>query len=119
MTYDSPAETGSPTGQAHPFEPDYAVHPGELLREALDEAGMTQAHLARECGVTAKHVNQIVQGKQRLHAPFAVAAEVALGYKYAHILMRIQSDFDVFHERARVITNAVAAAKLLARSADR
>jgi HTH-type transcriptional regulator/antitoxin HigA len=35
-------------------EPDYAVAPGETLRERLEELGMTQAELARRTGMSIR-----------------------------------------------------------------
>lgn len=63
--------TTSPTDK--PFNPDYAVPPGETLADLLDEREMTQTELARRLGVSLKHVNQIVKGA----AP--ISPEVALG----------------------------------------
>jgi len=35
----------------------------ELLREALDQQEISQAELARQAGVSLKHVNQVMNGK--------------------------------------------------------
>lgn len=44
------------------FRPDYAILPGETLRESLEALGMTQVDLSRRTGLSTKHVNQIIQG---------------------------------------------------------
>jgi Zn-dependent peptidase ImmA (M78 family)/plasmid maintenance system antidote protein VapI len=44
------------------YEPDYAVAPGDSLRDTLGERGMTQADLAARTGLSLKHINQIAQG---------------------------------------------------------
>lgn len=55
------------------------IHPvGELLRQELSVAGVTQATLARELGLTAKHINQLVQGRARLSVDVAVRIELAV-----------------------------------------
>lgn len=44
---------------------NYAVAPGEFLREWIDEEGhgVTQAELARQLGTSRKHVNELIGGK--------------------------------------------------------
>ena len=48
------------------------VHPGEFLREALEELGLSQAEFARTIGVTPSRISQFLKG-----AP-PVTAELAL-----------------------------------------
>lgn len=57
------------------FTPDWSVHPGETLRELLDELGWTQKDLAEMCGVSQKHVSEIVNGKAGIGPSFALALE--------------------------------------------
>lgn len=60
-------------------EPDYAVPPGESLRERLAELHMSQAEFARRTGLTTKHVNQVMQGVASLSAEVAQRLEYATG----------------------------------------
>ena len=60
-------------------EPDYAVPPGESLRERLTELHMSQAEFARRTGLTTKHVNQVMQGVASLSAEVAQRLEYATG----------------------------------------
>jgi HTH-type transcriptional regulator / antitoxin HigA len=46
----------------YPFRPDYAVPPGDTLRERLAELAISQAELAARSGLSTKHINQIIQG---------------------------------------------------------
>jgi HTH-type transcriptional regulator/antitoxin HigA len=57
------------------FEPDYAVPPGETLRETLDFIGMSQAELARRADLSTKHVNQIIQGEAPITPETSLAFE--------------------------------------------
>jgi HTH-type transcriptional regulator / antitoxin HigA len=57
------------------FEPDYAVPPGETLRETLESIGMSQADLARRAELSTKHVNQIIQGEAPITPETALALE--------------------------------------------
>ena len=58
-----------------PFTPDWSVHPGETLRELLHELGWTQKELADMCGVTQKHVSEVVNGRAGIGPSFALALE--------------------------------------------
>lgn len=49
---------------------------------ALDQAGMTQAELARAMGVSAKHMNHLVHGKSGANGMFDYAAFV-LGKRWS------------------------------------
>ena len=46
----------------HPYEPDYAVPPGQTLQETIDALGIAQRELAIRAGLSAKHVNQVIKG---------------------------------------------------------
>lgn len=60
--------------ESHPFRPDYAIPPGETLRDRLAEMNLSQAELAARAGLSTKHVNQIVQGL----APITVETAIVL-----------------------------------------
>jgi HTH-type transcriptional regulator/antitoxin HigA len=60
-------------------EADYAIPPGESLRERLAELHMSQAEFARRTGLTTKHVNQVMQGVASLSAEVAQRLEYATG----------------------------------------
>lgn len=82
------------------FEPDWSVHPGETLREILETSGITQAGLAREMGVSQKHMNFVVQGKSRITVQFAVRLERALGAPTADFWMNLQTQHDLHEARS-------------------
>lgn len=60
------------------FRPDWRVHPGETLQEALDERGMSQSYLSFATGYTPKHINQICRGKVPITTEVALALEAEL-----------------------------------------
>ena len=64
------ANAGYPLGDT-----DYAIPPGETLRELLDEQGMTQRELARRADLSPKHVNQLLHGLVPLSADVATRLE--------------------------------------------
>ena len=58
---------------------DYAVAPGETLRELLEEEGLSPRDLARRAGLSPKHVNKLLQGLVPLSADVAVRLERVTG----------------------------------------
>lgn len=81
------------------FDPP-AVHPGEVLKEVLDEAAMTQVELARRCGVSQKHVSEIVNGKAGIGPDMALRLEDTLNI-VAVFWVRMQAVHDVHVARER------------------
>lgn len=61
------------------FQPNYAVPPGETLRETLEFLGMTQAQLADRTGRPKKTINEIISGKAAITAETALQLERVLG----------------------------------------
>ena len=55
------------------------VHPGEVLRDELDEIGLTQSALAKHVGVLPKTINEICRGKRGISAEMAMKLSRALG----------------------------------------
>jgi HTH-type transcriptional regulator/antitoxin HigA len=77
-----------------------AVHPGEMLREALQERGWSQADLSRRSGLTQKHISRVVTGQAGIGTEAALAIEAATGIS-ARVLIRMQADYDVTHRKRR------------------
>jgi addiction module HigA family antidote len=42
----------------------FAIHPGEILAEELEELGITPTALARQLAVPPNRISQIIQGKR-------------------------------------------------------
>jgi HTH-type transcriptional regulator / antitoxin HigA len=63
----------------HKFEPDYAVAPGETLKDVLDDREISQAELAARTGLTTKTISQIINGAAPLSYDTAEKLELALG----------------------------------------
>lgn len=55
------------------------VHPGLVLKDELDERGISQTQLASHLGVLPKTVNEICRGKRGISAEMAVQLSRALG----------------------------------------
>lgn len=67
------------TKTTYPFEPDYAVAPGETLAETLESLGMSQAELALRTGLTDVSINRIIKGSQPITAETANKLELVTG----------------------------------------
>jgi addiction module HigA family antidote len=55
-----------------PFEP---THPGELLRDELEERKITQAKLAEQIGVSPSLINEVIKGKRAVNTELALLLE--------------------------------------------
>lgn len=54
---------------------NYAIAPGETLRETLETIGMTQAELADRTGCPKKTINEIIAGEAAITAKTALQLE--------------------------------------------
>src|ERR1041385_3344414 len=61
------------------WQPDWAVAPGEILLEALQDREMTQSELAQRLGRPLKTINEIIKGKAAITSETAIQLERALG----------------------------------------
>lgn len=77
-------------GKPAPLEHDYEVTPGEYLRAELNIRGISQADLAVRAGVSAKHLNQVVQDVVPLSTDTALRLERALGIS-ANLLTQLDA----------------------------
>jgi len=59
--------------------PQSPAMPGDVLRKVLRGLGMSQADLARETGLSVKHVNEVAKGCAGISVPVAVRLEEATG----------------------------------------
>ena len=62
--------------------PARAIHPGEILREELQERGIKQKDFAQAIGVQATHLNEFIKGKRNLNEDLAIKLESQLGIPY-------------------------------------
>jgi HTH-type transcriptional regulator/antitoxin HigA len=65
--------------EAFTWQPEWAVPPGEILLESLQDRGMSQAELARRMGRPTKTINEIVNGKTAITPETAIQLELTLG----------------------------------------
>ena len=56
-----------------------AIHPGLVLKDELEELGISQSGLAGHIGVLPKTINEIVRGKRGISAEMAWKLSKSLG----------------------------------------
>jgi addiction module HigA family antidote len=61
------------------FSPDYAVAPGETLREVIEAKGISQTDLAIRTGLADKTISQIMNGVAPISFETAEKLEMVLG----------------------------------------
>lgn len=71
-----------------------AIHPGEFLKEALEELGTNQAEFARAIGVSSMRVSHVVNGTRPVTAELALLFGRAFGQAPQYWL-NLQSDYDL------------------------
>lgn len=91
------------------FEPDWSLHPGLLLKTMLDRRGMRQAQLAERTGLSAKHINQLVNQSIGLSADVALLLGRALDTPPL-FWARAEADHQVWLSSQRAHTALVEAA---------
>lgn len=74
-----------------PFEP---THPGELIKDELEERNLTQAKLAESIGVKPSLLNEIIKGKRGINTEMALMLEAALNIP-ADLLLNLQNDYNM------------------------
>ena len=70
------------------------IHPGEYLREALEELGMTQAALAKTIGVSPMRISHVVREERPLTADLALRLGRAFGQSPQYWL-NLQSGYEL------------------------
>lgn len=66
------------------------------LRSALEAAGVKQTHVARELGLTPKHINQILLGKARPR--FELVQQIAALAGVEVVLLPVGHSCDAVHD---------------------
>ena len=70
------------------------IHPGEFLREMLDELGLTQAALAEALGVSPMRISHLLKGDRPVTAEMALRLGRAFGQTPRYWL-NLQADYDL------------------------
>jgi addiction module HigA family antidote len=90
-----------------------AIHPGEFLRETLDDLGLTQAALADAIGVSPMRVSHLLRGDRPVTAELALRLGRALGQTPQYWL-NLQTAYDLKMAQAEMKNGLLAVRKLAA-----
>lgn len=75
-------------------------HPGDIIRDCLDELGVTVTEGAKALGVTRPTLSRILNRKSAVSAEMAVRLEKAIGSS-AGFWLRLQLNYDLAQVQAR------------------
>lgn len=71
-----------------------AIHPGEYLKEILEELGVSQNAFALSIGVSAMRISHVIHGKRPVTAELAVLFGRAFG-QTPQYWMNLQASYDL------------------------
>lgn len=71
-----------------------AVHPGAVLRDELEEIGVSQSTLAEHIGVLPKTINEICREKRGISAEMAMKLSQSLGAT-PHFWLNLQNNWEL------------------------
>ena len=87
------------------YDPDFAVPPGETLRETIDELGMTQKDLAIRTELTPQTIIRILSGEQPITYETAAKLEMVTGVParmWNNLEMQYREQLAKIEERERL-----------------
>ena len=90
------------------FKPDYAVPPGETLRETIEFLGMTQKDLSARTGLSVQSLNRILKGEQPITYETANILELVLNVPasmWNNLEAQYREQLAKVHERKRLKEN--------------
>lgn len=76
------------------FRPNWAVHPGESIADALEEQGISQKEAAERLQVSKKFVNDLIRGRASVSAETATALSRVVGSS-PEFWIRLQAHYDL------------------------
>jgi addiction module HigA family antidote len=72
-----------------------AFHPGEFLKEEIEERNMLKKDVAKALNILPHQVSEIFAGKRNISAILAVRLEKLLGIS-SHYWLGLQMEYDLF-----------------------
>ncbi|MEK6482487.1 HigA family addiction module antitoxin [Catalinimonas sp. 4WD22] len=70
------------------------IHPGEILLDELEAREIPQNAFAKELGMKASHLNEIIHGKRNISPSMALKLETLLEIS-ASFWVRLQAEYDL------------------------
>jgi len=85
---------------------NYAVHPGEILQEYLEDGNITQREVARKTGLNKTIINEIIKGKRPITMKTAIKLEKVFSFN-AKFWCNLQMIYDEVIERLKLSEEAL------------
>jgi antitoxin HigA-1 len=79
------------------------AHPGGLIKDNIDDLGLSVAQTARSLGITRQQLHRLIAGRHALTADMALRLEAAFGGS-ADAWLRMQVNHDLALARSRFTT---------------
>jgi antitoxin HigA-1 len=76
------------------------AHPGELIRDNIDDLGLSVSEAAKGLGVTRQQLHNVISGRSAITPEMAVRLEKAIG-STADTWLRMQMNYDLAQIRKR------------------
>ena len=76
------------------------THPGESIRNCIDESDGTVTECAARLGVSRNNLSRLLNGRIGISARVALGLE-AVGWSNAEFWMRLQANYDLAQERRK------------------
>lgn len=76
-------------------------HPGGLVKEAMEDLGLSINAFARKLKVSPATIQRIVAGKSAISPEMALRLSATIGSS-ARLWLQLQADYDLWHVRDRV-----------------
>jgi len=80
------------------YNPDYVIHPGEILEETLEARNIKKSTFAKKCGISAKTVSLIIHGQASITSEMAIKFERVLGNS-ASLWINLNTDYELMMAR--------------------
>lgn len=77
------------------------AHPGALVKECIDDLGLSVAEAAKGIGITRQQLHNVVAGRSNVTPEMAIRFEKAFG-STADTWLRMQMNYDLSQTRKRV-----------------
>ena len=71
-----------------------SIHPGLVLKDELEEIGVSQSEFARHIHVLPKTINEIINGKRGISPEMALSLSLALGAS-PQFWMNLQNNWEL------------------------
>jgi addiction module HigA family antidote len=82
------------------------VHPGLLVKECLDDLGLSVAEAAKGLGITRQQLHNVIAGRSNVTPEMAIRFEKAFGGT-ADTWLRMQMNYDLVQMRKHAASIAV------------